>query len=169
MGIPLAARHNFNQNLGNQITKEQGHPLKHAGDNPEQGWYLARISMRDGEVIESHDYVMNETMARASGIVPADKSAVPVPKDLSWKPVKGTKHNRVFIKDLWDNALDIEFAAVGALVVFLDEGILNYELAERTFQPADVEIAIATGDGSDGEFPREGSSLRSLHGASPKF
>lgn len=73
------------------------------GGKPEQGWYLARITMRDGKVIESHDYVMNETMSRASGIVPADNSEVPVPKELSWKPINGAKHYRVFIKDLWDN------------------------------------------------------------------
>ena len=69
-----------------------------AGD----GWYRARIELKNGEVFEASDYVLIKSMARASGLVPPPGAEdVEIPKRLQWQTIAGAKYYQVFIRDLW--------------------------------------------------------------------
>ena len=66
------------------------------------GWYQARITLRDGKTVIGKDYVVIATMPQPDGFNPADKVEIPdVPEQLSWNPVPGAKFYQVTIKDAW--------------------------------------------------------------------
>ena len=66
------------------------------------GWYQARITLKDGKTIVGKDYVAIRTMPQPNGFNPADKTEIPdVPEQLSWNPVPGAQFYQVTIKDAW--------------------------------------------------------------------
>lgn len=93
-----------------RIIKKKGSPEKHVflthlaiSDNPENGWYSALITMKDGKKYRSKDYVVIGSMARATGMDPADGDMLSKPPiKLSWNDVKGADHYIVYIKDGWE-------------------------------------------------------------------
>jgi hypothetical protein len=77
------------------------------------GWYRARITLNNGEVIEAKDYVILDTMARADKLVPAnDAEDIPVPTVLRWAPIKAARYYQVYIKDLWNGGQQIYTSAL---------------------------------------------------------
>ncbi|HEY5789820.1 MAG TPA: hypothetical protein VIX81_04295 [Gammaproteobacteria bacterium] len=93
-----------------------------AGD----GWYGARVELRDGRSFEARDFVVLEAMQRASGLNPPDQAeGIPVPARLSWQPVPGATHYQVFLKDMWqDGKLVFSSPLLSAPEVTLPEGLL---------------------------------------------
>ena len=70
---------------------------------PAEGWYRAKISLRNGATEEARDYVVMRTLPIATGLKPAaDAENVPLPKELSWDPVPGARYYQVYLKDMWD-------------------------------------------------------------------
>lgn len=74
-------------------------PAENAGD----GWYRARVTLRDGSTQEARDYVAIRKLPIATGLKPAHGAEnIPVPAELSWNPIPGAAYYQVFIKDMWD-------------------------------------------------------------------
>lgn len=90
---------------------KKGKPEKHVFiqqlDIPagaENGWYKARIVMKDGEVHTASDYVDIDMLDRAGGHVPGDgEDVMEPPSQLRWSPVPEAGFYQVFIRDLWDD------------------------------------------------------------------
>lgn len=72
-------------------------------DGHPDGWYSARVTMKDGSVYAARDYVVIHRLDIATGIQPADGAEnVPAPKALTWSPIPGAKYYQVFVRDLWN-------------------------------------------------------------------
>jgi hypothetical protein len=71
-----------------------------AGD----GWYSARITLTDNEVLTAQDYVIIYKLPQAGGQSPANRAEVTEsPARLSWDPVPGANYYQVFVRDLWND------------------------------------------------------------------
>jgi hypothetical protein len=69
-----------------------------AGD----GWYSAKITMKNGKTYFAKDYVINQAMPWLTVINPHNGAEnIPMPTELSWKPIPGAKYYQVFINDVW--------------------------------------------------------------------
>lgn len=73
----------------------------------EDGWFDARIIMKDGSSHRAADLVIHKLMPYVRGHVPEDGAEdIPLPGVLKWEDVFGAYWYRVFIRDLWnDNKL----------------------------------------------------------------
>ena len=68
------------------------------------GWYRARITMKDGKTFDARDHVVRKTLPFASGHLPADRSEnTPLPADLRWDPVPGAGFYQVYVRDEWES------------------------------------------------------------------
>ena len=66
------------------------------------GWYIAKIKMKNGKTYLAKDYVIIHSMPWVTDINPPNGAEdIPIPAELSWKPVPGAKYYQVFIRDLW--------------------------------------------------------------------
>jgi len=73
-------------------------------DDAVEGWYSARITLKNGEVHTASDYVVLSKLGRAGGQNPAHEETVPSPPaKLSWNPVPGANYYQVFIRDQWED------------------------------------------------------------------
>lgn len=68
------------------------------------GWYTAKLEMKDGSVIDARDYVVLQKLPLVSKVYPENNAEeVAVTSALSWDAVPGAKHYRVFVRDMWDD------------------------------------------------------------------
>jgi hypothetical protein len=68
------------------------------------GWYRARISLKDGTVHTAEDYVVVDLLAHPQIVAPRPEAInVSLPVTLTWQAVPGAQYYRVFIWDLWDD------------------------------------------------------------------
>jgi len=66
------------------------------------GWYRGEITLKDGSRIEARDYVIHHSMAQPANPKPAHNTkGVPASMELSWDPIPGAKHYKVYMKDVW--------------------------------------------------------------------
>jgi hypothetical protein len=73
-------------------------------DDAVDGWYSARITLKNGELYTASDYVILSKLGRAEGQYPGHEQIVTSPPDkLSWDPVPGASHYQVFIRDQWED------------------------------------------------------------------
>ena len=71
--------------------------------NPD-GWYRARITMKDGKTFDAQDRVVRKVLPFASGHQPADQSEnTPLPSELRWNPVPGAGFYQVYVRDEWES------------------------------------------------------------------
>ncbi|MGB5178813.1 MAG: hypothetical protein WBP44_08815 [Gammaproteobacteria bacterium] len=69
-----------------------------------EGWYSARITLKNGDVYTASDYVVPATLTRASGQNPGNEQTVTaIPKRLVWNTVPGATYYQVFIRDRWED------------------------------------------------------------------
>jgi len=70
----------------------------------QDGWYAAHVVTADGRVHVAMDRIEIRRMEQATGEVsPAHEAVLAVPpRQLSWAPVAGAHHYRVFVRDRWD-------------------------------------------------------------------
>lgn len=67
------------------------------------GWYTARVTLEDGTVDETKDYVIITTLDTPTQLYPAHESTVKAKGlRLQWAPIDGARYYQVFINDLWD-------------------------------------------------------------------
>jgi len=73
-------------------------------DDAVDGWYSARITLKNGEVHTASDYVVLSKLGRAGGQIPAHEETVASPpQKLTWDPVPGANYYQVFIRDQWED------------------------------------------------------------------
>jgi len=104
------AFHAFNQ-ARFRLIRQQGKPEKRVFINeidlPEQmvdGWYRARITMRDGAMHSAADFVIVRKLPWTQIVAPpANAKDLRLPLTLRWRPVPGAQYYRVFVRDLWDD------------------------------------------------------------------
>lgn len=72
------------------------------------GWFEARVRLRDNSEQTARDYVIHQEMPRAEGLrPPPGEEDVPMPAQLSWEAVPGAMYYQVFIRDLWQDGKTI--------------------------------------------------------------
>jgi hypothetical protein len=71
------------------------------------GWYNARVTMKNGTKYQARDMVHLQLMPWAQKITPTNEAEVPVPAELSWEALPGAKYYKVFIRDQWDDGRQI--------------------------------------------------------------
>jgi hypothetical protein len=96
-------------------------------DDAVEGWYSARITLKNGEMHSASDYVVLSELGRAGGQQPAHEETVPsLPEKLSWKPVPGANYYQVFIRDEWeDNKLIYTSKLLSEPVLALPPGLIE--------------------------------------------
>jgi len=67
------------------------------------GWYEARVRLKDGTILHARDYVVIELMPQARGLQPAVGATVGTAVELRWDKVPGATHHMVYVRDLWDD------------------------------------------------------------------
>lgn len=68
------------------------------------GWYHARITMRDGKTFDARDHVVRKVLPMAGGHQPAAQSEnVTMPDELRWDPVPGAGFYQIYVRDEWEN------------------------------------------------------------------
>jgi len=73
-------------------------------DGSPNGWYVGRVTMKNGDHFEGKDYVVHELMTLPTGLQPAEEAKdVPLAPVFNWSAVPGAKFYKVFVYDLWDD------------------------------------------------------------------
>jgi hypothetical protein len=97
-----------------RVVKKKGKPEKRVfitqipvPSGSADGWYSARLTMKDGSVQQARDQVFLRLMAWAEDIDPPHRAEVEVPTQLSWEPLAGAKYYKVFIRDLWEDGRQV--------------------------------------------------------------
>lgn len=67
------------------------------------GWYSARVTLKNGEQHAARDYVNIKVLPQARVISPANGKDATAVTELRWEPVAGATHYRVFIRDVWQD------------------------------------------------------------------
>ena len=68
------------------------------------GWYTTTVTMNNGDIHQSKDYVAINKLPMVNITQPANsEKAIPFTQSLSWEPVSESAYYRVFIRDLWDD------------------------------------------------------------------
>ena len=98
-----------------RLLKEKNKPLKHVfithipvPPGAADGWFSARIKLKDGTQYLAKDKVVHVILPRAKKLMPKDhEKLAAVPTELSWGKVAGARFYRVFILDTWNDDKEI--------------------------------------------------------------
>ncbi len=96
-------------------------------DDAVEGWYSARITLKNGDTYTASDYVVLSKLGRAGGQIPAHEEIVPSPPaKLTWDAVAGASYYQVFIPDQWDdNKLIYTFRLLSEPELALRPGLIE--------------------------------------------
>lgn len=122
------------------------------------GWYSARIMLKNGACYFAKDYVIIYTMARVSRMLPADgANEIAIPAELTWGTVPGARFYQVYIKDAWNDGKLIytsKLLDVARLVLPVNliqpGGLYSWRVQAR-----DVNENVLLGDFNHGSLSRE--------------
>jgi len=90
------------------------------------GWYYIVVKTHDGKEFRARDYLVVNRIARPTGFAPADGSEnIPMPTELSWDPVPGAAHYKIFLTDEFEGVEILESALVQKPRVELKPGLLK--------------------------------------------
>ena len=93
-----------------RILKRKDKPEKHVfishfdlPPHASDGWFKARIALKNNSGFTAKDYVVHKIMPRVKGMQPEDGAEnIALPDKLHWDTVPGAKYYQVFIRDLWN-------------------------------------------------------------------
>ena len=72
-------------------------------ENNSDGWYTATINFHNRPSQTAQDFIIHQTLSRATGFQPeADSEDIVSPRTLTWKAIDGATYYKVFIKDMWN-------------------------------------------------------------------
>lgn len=72
-------------------------------EDPLDGWYKTRVTLTNGDIDETRDYVIISRMDKPKDLEPAHNTEIVAPLSyLRWSAVEGAMYYQVFIRDLWD-------------------------------------------------------------------
>ena len=116
------------------------------------GWYQTVITTTDNKQYLAKDYVVLHEMQRATGVNPAPGvEDVPLMKELTWDPIPGAKHYKVFVWDKWEEKLIIESAVLNEAKLTLPKNLLQAGgLYAWRIHARDVNENILLGDFNHG-------------------
>lgn len=121
------------------------------------GWFEARIRLRNGSEHKAKDYVIHQLMPLAAGLEPTDGAEdIPLPQALRWAPVAGAKHYQVFVRDLWDGEkVILESELLNEPHLQIPPGLLKPGgLYEWRVHARDVNEHVLLGDFNNGSLTR---------------
>jgi hypothetical protein len=127
----------------------------------QNGWYSARITLKDGSTFVAKDYVIGDTMSLVADVEPATGAELAdVPAELSWKPVAGAQYYQVFITDLWGGQVIHTSKILAEPKLPLPPGLLQRG-GEYTWRvhARDTNGHILLGDFNHGSLSREVSFI----------
>jgi len=125
---------------------------------PKNGWYQARVTLKDGTTSVARDYVVIGSMPLPGGFQPADQAELPeLPAELRWKPVPGAKFYQVFVKDMWGDGQTIFTSKLlGEPRLTLPPGLLQRGGAYSwRVHARDIDEDATLGDFNQGTLGRE--------------
>ncbi len=116
-----------------RVVKKKGKPEKRVFitqmDIPHtarDGWYRAIITMKDNRRYEAKDYVILARMDIPQGVSPGKNAILKrLPEKLTWKPVPGAKHYKVFIRDVWEQRIIHSSKLLSRPELVLPKGLLQ--------------------------------------------
>lgn len=122
------------------------------------GWYSARIMLKNGEHYFAKDYVIIYAMAQVSRMLPADSAnEIAIPTELTWAAVPGARFYQAYIKDAWNDGKLIytsQLLDVPRLVLPVNliqpGGLYTWRVQAR-----DVDENVLLGDFNHGSLSRE--------------
>lgn len=93
----------------------------------QDGWYSARVTLRDGRVLLARDRVRIRSMriVEAGLNPPHEDEELPVTTTLSWEPIEDATYYRVFISDSWSGEAILESPPISDPRITLPEGLLE--------------------------------------------
>jgi hypothetical protein len=95
-------------------------------DQAQDGWYSAEITLKDGSRFTARDYVIINSMDRASDANPKnDTDNIAIPRMLTWKPIVGAKFYQVFIRDEWSGETLYQSELLSNSELKLPDGLLK--------------------------------------------
>lgn len=117
------------------ITKKKNKPERHVFLTqlkiPEKiidGWYSAKINFKNKPPQTAHDFIIHQTIRRASAHLPKNNAEdIKPPKTLSWSAIAGATLYKVFIKDMWDSGKIIHSSKLSKKN--------SYEIPKNVIQP----------------------------------
>jgi len=147
-----------------RLLKKKGKPDKRVfisqvevSSNAANGWYKAIVTMKNGDIHESRDYVVIERMNLPSALKPANDASIDkVPEKLTWKKVDGATHYLVFIRDLWANKTIHKSKILTKPELVLPKGLLKNEgYYSWRVHARDVNGNVLLGDFNHGTLSRK--------------
>ncbi len=68
------------------------------------GWYRARVTLKNGQTHEARDHVISKAMPLATGHQPPDQAEkIALPTELRWAAIPGASHYQVYLRDEWES------------------------------------------------------------------
>jgi len=94
----------------------------------EDGWFSAKITMKNGTEYMARDFVEHGMLPIASDRFPVHQSVISDPPEkLRWSAIKGASYYQVFIKDKWDEEeLIFSSGILKKPEIKLPDGLLEY-------------------------------------------
>jgi hypothetical protein len=90
------------------------------------GWYVAKISLKNGDQYSAKDYVIINSMDHATGVSPKnDAENITIPRKLTWNPIVGARFYQVFIRDEWSGEILHQSALLSEPGLELPDGLLK--------------------------------------------
>jgi len=122
------------------------------------GWYSARIMLKNGKRYLAKDFVIIYTMAQVNSMLPADGAEeIAMPAELSWEAIPGARFYQVYIKDAWnDGKLIYTSKLLDTPRLVLPANLLQAGgLYTWRVQARDVDENVLLGDFNHGSLSRE--------------
>lgn len=122
------------------------------------GWYVARVTLRGGRQETARDFVVLFDMPRPGGMFPGpDATDIAIPAALTWNPVSGASHYKVFIRDVWDDGrLIYESGMLTKPLLALPKGLIKPGgVYAWRVHARDVNENILLGDFNHGSLSQE--------------
>lgn len=124
----------------------------------QDGWYSARVTLKDGKQFLARDYVQVQALKRVNHFEPGDGADnVALPTELKWQAVAGARHYQVFISDSWADGKQIYASDVlNEPRLALPKGLLQPDgLYAWRVHARDVNEDVRLGDFNSGSLSRE--------------
>lgn len=127
-------------------------PAKHR-----DGWYRARIALKDGSIQEAGDYLVKQIIDYPSDLYPApDSYDMAMPKAFSWSKVNGAKYYKVTIRDKLDNRVVYASDLIEQNQIAIPPGVLEPgKLYGWKVHARDGKESILLGDFNHGSLSQE--------------
>lgn len=126
-------------------------------EGSQTGWYMLRVTAKDGKVYEAKDYVIITLLPQADGMQPPNGSEdIAMPKTLSWEPVPGAAYYQVFVREAFEDKRVVSSKLITEPRFDLEPGTLEAGgVYSWSIHARDVNEHILLGDFNQGSLSRK--------------